>query len=62
MTGIGFFRATIDGHFALTDFDAKSGKIIYKMDEYTPHGKHIFKLSVSDKKQNFTTFEKEILF
>ena len=60
LTGIGYYKATIDGKFALVCYDSKAGKIHFKKDRFTPKGKHEFKLVVGDKKENYATWEGEI--
>ncbi len=60
LTGIGYYKANIDGKFALVSYDSKAGKIIFRKDRFTPIGKHKFKLVVGDKKQNYATWKGEV--
>ncbi len=53
------FRATIDDQWRLMEYDAKTDIITHRLDERTPAGEHIFRLSVKDNRGNETVFEQK---
>jgi hypothetical protein len=61
LSGIKSYNATIDGKWALFEYDQKDDMLIYKFDEtrITKGSKHSFSLEVSDNKDNVSTFKSE---
>jgi hypothetical protein len=59
-SGVAAYRASINGKFALAEYDGKSGSIIYKIDEHTLAGTIQFSLSAIDKKGNEAQWQKTI--
>lgn len=62
LSGIGYYKATIDGMFALVSYDAKNNKLIIKKNKNTPLGKHLLKILIADKKQNYNSWEGAVVF
>jgi hypothetical protein len=58
-SGIGSFKLYMDGKFVLSEYDHKTGFISYEIKSDTPAGKPIFRLEVSDKKNNKSVFEQK---
>lgn len=56
LSGIKEYKLSINGEWALAEFDAKSGKLTYFIDEETPKGELNFVVDVSDKCLNKSTF------
>jgi len=58
-SGIGSYRATLDGKWALFEYDAKSNTIVHKFDpsRFTFPKKHQLFLRVEDVKGNIKTYE-----
>ena len=55
------YRATLDDHFLLMEYDAKYATIFYNLNENKiPAGKHQFKLEVTDFSGNKRIFERTI--
>lgn len=52
LSGIGSFTGKIDGEWVLMEYDQKSATLWHQFDEKTKPGKHVFELTVSDKKGN----------
>ncbi|HYK76646.1 MAG TPA: M23 family metallopeptidase [Daejeonella sp.] len=57
LSGIRSYTGTIDGHWVLMEFDAKTATLWHTFDEKTPPGKHNFQLLVTDMKSNTQTFK-----
>lgn len=57
LSGIGYYRATIDGSWILMEYDAKNSLLTYNFDNTIPKGKRYFEISVSDKKNNTAKYE-----
>ncbi len=62
ISGIGYYKATIDGMFALVSYDSKNNKLIIKKNKNTPLGKHLLKILVADKRQNYNSWEGAVVF
>ncbi|MBI3235238.1 MAG: hypothetical protein HYZ42_14585, partial [Bacteroidetes bacterium] len=62
LSGIGFYKATINGIFALVSYDANNSKLIIKKNKYTPVGKYLLKITIADKRQNYNTWEGATVF
>ena len=61
-SGIGTYRATINGRWFLMEFDAKSDTLRGTL-EHTdlPRGEHDFELIVTDRRNNRTTYQARII-
>lgn len=56
LTGIGSFKATLNGAWLLMDWDPKNDLLIYDFDDRLKNGKNEFSLEVSDNVENKSTF------
>ena len=61
LSGINYYRGTVDGKWILMEYDAKNDLLTYFFDEKVPAGKHQFKLIVSDGVNNTSTFEADFI-
>lgn len=61
LSGINSYNAYINNQWILMEYEPKTGMILGKLKESLGTGKHIFKLIVSDKRNNTQTFTKEII-
>ncbi len=52
LSGIKSYNAYIDDQWVLMNFDQKSATLVYYFDEKCPAGKHVFRLVVTDQKDN----------
>jgi murein DD-endopeptidase MepM/ murein hydrolase activator NlpD len=57
LSGIAYYRGSIDGKWVLMEYDAKNSLLTYTFDYTVPKGKRWFELTVSDGKQNTTKYE-----
>ncbi len=61
LSGISAYKATINGKWILMDFDAKNDLLIYEFDDKTIRDTKVeFVLTVTDKKNNSSTYKNEI--
>jgi hypothetical protein len=61
LSGISTYKGTINGKWVLMEYDAKNDLLLYEFDENTPRdNKFSFVLTITDKKNNVTTFNKEL--
>ncbi len=56
LSGIKTFNAMINGQWALMEYDPKSGSLWHRFDELTAKGKNDFVLTVTDMKDNISTY------
>jgi hypothetical protein len=58
LSGIKSYEPEIDGNWALFEYDQKNDLLIYRFDEkrIKRHSEHLFKLKVSDNKDNISYF------
>ena len=56
LSGIGSYRATIDGEWVLMTYDAKNDLLKYNFDDKITIGNHTFRLTVKDKVGNKSLF------
>lgn len=56
LSGIKSYRATIDDQWILMEFDQRYNLLSYKFDELCPKGKHVFRLVVTDQKNNTSQY------
>ena len=56
LSGIRSYVGTIDGKWILMEYDAKTATLIHSFDERTLPGKHVFKLVLTDMKDNNATY------
>jgi hypothetical protein len=56
LSGIKTFNAMINGNWALMEFEPKTGTLWHRFDELTTKGKNDFELTVSDMKNNVSTY------
>ena len=47
-SGIKSYEGTLNGHWILLEYDAKTGKLTYTFDQYLKKGKNLFRLDVID--------------
>ena len=59
-SGIDSYRATINGKWALMEYDAKNDLLNYSYDELLRPGKNSFRLTVTDEKGNKASYSKTI--
>ncbi len=52
LSGIKSYNAYIDDQWVLMNYDQKSATLVYYFDERCPSGKHVFRLVVTDQKDN----------
>ena len=52
LSGVKSYNAYIDDQWVLMNFDQKSATLVYYFDEKCPAGKHVFRLVVTDQKDN----------
>jgi murein DD-endopeptidase MepM/ murein hydrolase activator NlpD len=57
LSGIESIKPSLNGKWLLMDYDAKNKLLIYEIDERLIIGENIFKLIVTDKCNNLTSFE-----
>ncbi len=57
LSGIGYFRATVDGKWILMEFNPKKNEIYYTFDEHVGQGKHHLRLAVADDVGNTSIYE-----
>jgi hypothetical protein len=60
-SGIGTYRATINGRWFLMEYDAKTKTLKGTIDAKLPKGEHDFKLTVTDRMNNTTTYQAKII-
>ena len=56
LSGIRFYRGTLNGKWILMDFDAKSNLLVYTFDDRIKPGKNNFRLTVRDAVGNETVY------
>ena len=59
-SGIASYRATINGKWALMEYDAKNDLLTYNYDDLMRHGKNSFRLTVTDEKGNKASYFKTV--
>ena len=60
-SGIGSYRATINGEFALMEYDYKKNRIVYNFDDMvSPETEQKLQIEVVDNVGNSATFEATI--
>jgi hypothetical protein len=57
LSGVKYFRATVDGKWILMEFNPKNSEIYYTFDEHVGKGTHHLRLVVSDEVGNTNTYE-----
>ncbi len=57
LSGIGYYRGSIDGKWILMEYDAKNSLLTYTFDQILSKGKHYFELILTDGKQNTAKYE-----
>ncbi len=61
LSGIGSYRATLNGKWILMDYDAKNDLLVYEIDELLKSGNNAFRLEVSDNAGNVAVFDKTLV-
>lgn len=56
LSGIKSYNAYIDDQWVVMEYDAKYALLSYRFDEYCQPGKHVFRLVVTDMKDNKTQY------
>ena len=59
LSGISYYRGTVDGKWILMEYDAKNSSFVYFFDEKIGAGKHTFHFLVRDKVGNTTNYTAE---
>ena len=62
MSGIKSFRGEIDGKWILMEFDPKKARLTHYFEKELEKGKHIFKLEVTDDKDNTSYYKAEFIY
>ena len=57
LSGVGYFKGTIDGKWILMESDSKKNWIYYTFDDHVAKGPHHLRLVVSDEVGNTTVYE-----
>lgn len=57
LSGINSFNGYIDDQWVLMEYDIRNGRLWHTFDDQTGLGKHIFKLLVTDNKENTKTYQ-----
>ncbi len=57
LSGVGFYRGSIDGKWILMEYDGKNSLLTYTFDKTLSKGKHYFELIVTDGKQNTAKYD-----
>lgn len=57
LSGISYYRGSIDGRWILMEYDSKNSLLTYTFDKSLSKGKHYFDLIVTDGKQNSGKYE-----
>ena len=52
LSGVEHYRATIDSHWVICEYDEKNDLLFYTFDDSIQSGVHEFKLEVTDDKDN----------
>ncbi|MDT8393617.1 MAG: M23 family metallopeptidase [Bacteroidales bacterium] len=58
LSGIGSYRATLNGEWLLMEYDAKNDLLFYRIDERLKKGENNFRLIVTDNRGNEAVFSK----
>lgn len=61
LSGIGSYRATLNGEWLLMEYDAKNNLLFYRIDERLKNGENDFRLLVTDNRGNETVFSKVLI-
>jgi len=61
LSGLDFYRGTIDGKWVLMQYDAKNDLLTYYFDERLKAGKHLFQLIVRDGVNNQSVFKADFV-
>ena len=59
LSGIKYYRGTVDGKWILMEFNPKNNYVYYTFDEHVGKGLHHLRLAVSDEVGNTTVYETE---
>lgn len=59
LSGISYYRGTVDGKWVLMEFDAKNNSFVYFFDDHVGEGKHTFHFMVTDMVGNTATYSAE---
>jgi murein DD-endopeptidase MepM/ murein hydrolase activator NlpD len=61
LTGIGSYRATIDGKWVLMEYEPKKALLFYEFDDSISKGKHVFEVEVKDTKDNARKYKADFV-
>lgn len=61
-SGIKNYRATLNGRWILMEYDKKTDKLTYFVDDRIKKGKNIFKIEVADERGNTSNYEAVIFY
>lgn len=62
LSGIQSYEGKLNGEWILMEFDPKSDRIFYNIDEHMKKGKNTVLLIVNDNRNNSTSFEAEVFY
>ena len=57
LSGIQYYKGTINGSWILMDYDGKTGNLVYEIDSRMPRGKSTFNLTVRDEVGNSQSYQ-----
>ena len=62
LSGIGYYRGTLNDKWILMEYDAKNDLLTYRYDERLAKGENNFKLTVTDKRSNVSVYRVKLFF
>jgi len=62
LSGINTYRGTLNGKWILMEYDAKNDKLTYFTDYHIKKGKNVFKLKITDKCWNESSYKANVIF
>ena len=61
LSGIKSYKASMNGHWILMEYDPKNSLLTYKIDEWTKPGKNQFRLVVTDSRNNEKLYQTSLI-
>lgn len=62
LSGIQYYKGSLNGQWILMEYDVKNDLLIYKFDKHLKQGSNSFKLKVADEKGNQSIYMAEITY
>ena len=62
LSGIAAYRGRLNGKWILMDYDAKNDMLTYFYDDLLVKGENIFELTVTDKKNNTSSYQSKLIY